>query len=203
LTDSPAGIVLAGGRSRRFGRDKASASFLGRPLLGVVLESLGAVCPRLFVVCAAGQHLPPVVSGPPYTVVRDTDEGQGPLAGLIAGLARAGPGLVIAVSTDAPLLQPSLLADLAGLAPDYDVALPVVAGFPQPLVATYRQEMCLPALRASFDAGNRSVVDALDGLHVRIVDENDLRRVDPDLRSFRNVNRPEDLVALEHLARED
>jgi molybdopterin-guanine dinucleotide biosynthesis protein A len=46
-------------------------------------------------------------------------------------------------------------------------------------------------------------VDALDGLHVRIVDENDLRRVDPDLRSFRNVNRPEDLVALEHLARED
>lgn len=195
------GIVLAGGRSTRFGSDKASALFLGAPQLEVVCRTLATVCAELVVVKAPGQSLPPINVEPPPSIVEDDREGEGPLAGMIAGLRAAGTPLAFIVSTDVPLLRAALVAHLAERAVDYDIVLPVADGFPQPLVAVYRVLTALPAIQAAFDDGSRKILRAFAGLRALRVDEEELRTVDPDLESFRNANTPAELGALEEIAR--
>lgn len=201
MTRRLTGLVVAGGRSSRFGSDKAAATFLGRPQLEVVCAALAQVCDEIVVVRAQDQPFPDIELPLPIEVARDEHHEQGPLAGIIAGMAKANAPLAVAVSTDVPLLQPDLVRYLASLASDHDVVMPFASGFPQPLVSVYRVEVALPAFEASFQAGNRRIVVACEGLRVRQVPEEELRGHDPELLSFRNANRPEDLAELETIAR--
>jgi len=194
-------VVVAGGRGRRFGSDKAAALFLGRPMLAVVLDALSESCDELVVVRAAGQALPSLPGAPEFTLVEDEYEDQGPLAGLITGFGVCQSDLVFATSTDAPLLQPLLIQKLADLAGRHDAVVPMVGGYLQPLSALYRRQSCLSAFEASFARDNRRIVAALEGLDVRTINETDLRTVDPGLLSFHNANTAAELEALERIAR--
>lgn len=91
-----------------------------------------------------------------------------------------------------PLIQPALVQRLIELADDFDALVPRIAGRPQPLLAVYRKA-CLPALRAALEERDLKVERFLERVRVRYVTEEQLREADPDLVSFFNVNRPEDL----------
>lgn len=190
------GLILAGGKSSRFGSDKASALLAGKPLLCWVALALAGVCEALVVVRAKGQQLPPFEAGVPTTVVDDRYEAKGPLAGLVAGFAAVSDGLVFATSCDAPLLKPELVRFLAGAAPGHDVVIPHVDGFPQPLMAVYRPQACLPVFEGCVERDVLKITVAFKGLDVRVVREPEVRTVDPELRSFRNANRPEALEGI-------
>lgn len=189
-----AALILAGGRSTRFGSDKASALLAGRPLLDHVARALAAVCDDVVVVRAKGQVLPAV--SVPVRVTDDRHEGLGPLAGMVAGFEVLQAPLAFVVSCDAPLVQPALVRLLAGEAASADIALPFANGFPQPLVAVYRVETCLPAFREAVERGDLKITAAFKGLRVRRVDEAALTVADPQLLSFRNTNTPEALAEL-------
>lgn len=191
------GIVLAGGQSTRFGADKASALLAGRPMLEWVLSALAAVCEDLVVVTRPDQDLPSLVQPLPFRVVEDVIPGQGPLAGLVYGLAVAAHGSCFAASCDMPLLQPQLVTLLASLAGGYDVVCPRVGGFLQPLGAVYRRDRCIEAFERRVAEGRRKMSDAFHRLDVCVVEEQELRSADPGLDSFVNVNRPEALAAIE------
>jgi molybdopterin-guanine dinucleotide biosynthesis protein A len=109
---------------------------------------------------------------------------------------------VVVVGCDMPFLSTRLLARLIDLSPAYDVVAPRVDGFPEPLHAVYSRA-CLAAIQPRVEAGRLKIVGFYEDVRVRYVDEVELREVDPELRSFRNVNTPE-LVreALEVVARE-
>ena len=112
-----AGILLAGGRSQRMGRDKASLPWHGSTLARRAAGLLARCSePPVIVVCAPDQELPGLPSW--IEVVRDPEPGLGPLAGLAVGLeaaaARAPVAAVCAV--DAPLAHPAVLAALRGRA---------------------------------------------------------------------------------------
>ena len=193
-----AAVVLAGGRSRRFGRDKAWARLEGRTFLERVVEAVSAVCGEIIVVRAKGQRLP--VTG--AQEVEDEVEGRGPLGGMVTGFRAltAERGLVVPV--DAPLLVPGLLCLLLGRAgAGVDAVLPQALGFQQPLVAVYRRTACLPAFAAALAGGEGRVLAALEGLRVLEVGEEELRAADPGLLSFHNANTPEALAELEAAAR--
>ncbi len=198
--DGLSGIVLAGGRSSRFGSDKAAALFRGRPQLAVVLDALAEHCRRLYVVLAPGQEPPATEPALEVRLLRDEYTDQGPLAGLLAGLSAVETDLAVVVSTDLPLLNPRLVELLASLAPGVDVVLPVVDGFEQPLLAVYRPATCLPVLTAAFERGVRRLVESMDDLTVRRVGGEALRDGDPGLFSFRNANTPAELAELERIA---
>lgn len=192
-------VVLAGGKSSRFGSDKASALLRGRPLLQWVLDAVGQVCGAVVVVKARGQVLPEVTSPVPITVVEDIYEAQGPLAGLIAAFEVVSTPLAFAISCDSPLTEPALIRDLASRAADSDVVCPLVDGHPQPLVAVYRVAACLPVFRENVDRGQLRIVVAYRGLRRKTVTGEEAATADPGLRTFLNANTPERLAEIDAL----
>ena len=191
-----AGIIVAGGRSTRFGSDKAAATLRGRPLLQWVRDALAPVADEIVIVTAAGRALPPMHPALPVAVVEDREPERGPLAGIAAGLAAASAPVCFAASCDAPLLAPAVVERVVGALGEREAVLPELGGFRQPLAAAYRREPCLAAAEAALAAGVNRVADAFAGLDALALGEEALAGVDPDLRAFRNANTPGELAAI-------
>jgi molybdopterin-guanine dinucleotide biosynthesis protein A len=197
LNDDLTAIVLAGGRSSRFGSNKALARLHGVTFLDRVLGAARDVCPRAVVVLAPAQPEPALIEREGVTFTRDLTPHEGPLAGVIAGLEAIATGWALVASCDAPLVQSPLLALLAGRrAESAQAVLADVGGRLQPFPAVVSRSS-LPRLRAAFEAGERRIDRVLEQLPRVEVPEATLRFTDPQLLSFRNVNSPEDLAALE------
>ena len=186
------GIILAGGKSSRLGRDKASEIVNEKPLLQWVTDRLEEVAAEIVVVKANGQQLPPLDTRGPLTVAEDLLPGRGPLAGIHSGLQSASHDLSIAAGCDMPLLCVPLLRELCRLAEGYDVVMPTRKSRPQPLHAVYRQN-CVEAIEKELRAGRLKVISFLDAVRVRYVGEDEWASFDSEGLSFFNVNSDDDL----------
>ena len=185
-----AGILLAGGRSQRMGRDKAGLPWHGSTLARRAAGLLARVAePPVIVVCAPEQELPPLPDW--VEVVRDPEPGLGPLAGLATGLAAAGPRADVAAvcAVDAPLAHPAVLAALLGALGTSAAVLPVSDGRPQPLFAVYRTELAFLAAalvadgeRRASQLGERAGARAVEPFELLVVD--DIAEFDPTLASL-------------------
>lgn len=181
-------LILAGGDSRRMGRDKTRLEFDGQPLLQRVIGQMQTLFPQVLV--SVRQARP----GIDVPQVCDETSGAGPLAGLCAGLARAETPWVFAVAADMPFLNPALIGQLAQRRSSCQAVVPVVQGYPQPLTAFYARS-ALPAIHAALaGSGKHSLRDVLERLDVLWVDEESLHAADPGLLSFVDIDTPEDLV---------
>ena len=194
-----AGIVLAGGRSARMGRPKATLDWHGSTLARRAVGIVGRVVDGpVIVVRAAGQELPALPDG--VELADDAREGRGPLQALAAGLEAVGgrADAAFVCGVDAPLLHPALIAAVVGaLAADeqLDVALPVAHGFPHPLAAAYRTRIArgVHELLAQDVLATRPL---LQRCRVRRLDEAALladpavAEHDPHLDSLLNLNAP-------------
>ena len=187
-----AAVVLCGGLSARMGRPKATLPFGPETLLVRVVRTCAEACGEIVVVAAEGQELPCLPAR--ATVVRDRTPGQGPLEGLAAGLAAARAPAAFCTSCDVPFLVPAYVGRMFAALGDAASAQAVVEGFPQPLLAVYRTALAARA-RDLVRAGRRRVVFLVEGEAVNLVPEAEVRAVDPDLRSFLNINTPEEYAA--------
>lgn len=186
------GIVLAGGASRRMGRDKALLELDGRPLIAVVLERLTPVCAERLVVANDTQRYGRF--GVP--VIPDRFPGVGVLGGLHAGLQAAAHDLVLAVGCDMPFLNPHLLRAFVGWAEGVDVVVLRRDEQVETLHAVYRRT-CLAAMEAAIRAGERRIISFFDQVRVRYATPEMVAPFDPDLQSFRNVNTPAEWAAVQ------
>ncbi len=191
-------IVLCGGQSRRMGRPKAWLPFGDEVLLQrvarLVREGIGEDG-ELVVVAAPEQELPDLPSG--TLIARDPVEGRGPLQGLAAGLA-ALPNeveLVYATATDAPFLRPAWITRLVERIGDADIAMPYVGGHRNPLSAVYRRSTVLPHVLDLLVADQLKPAFLLDRVRTRVLFEDDLHDIDPDLATVRNLNTPDDYAS--------
>ncbi len=192
-----AGIILAGGKSTRFGRDKPSELLRGRSLLQRVLDRLDGIVDEYVVVKAAGQELPAVYASRPITYVEDLFLGAGPLGGVYTGLSSMAAARAVAVACDMPLLKPSLIALLRRLQPGHDAVVPL-NGLPEPLCAVYATT-CIPAIEAQLEAQSYKMTSFLDAVKVRFIEPSEWQRLDKDGVSFLNVNTEEDMERAEQL----
>ena len=197
-------LILAGGRSRRMGQDKIWLP-LGAdavPLIERVVARVRPLAQEFLFSANAPEPFTELVAslrgqGIEAQVVPDRFPGAGPLAGLHAGLSAARCELLLAVAGDMPFINPALMTHLVALAPGFDVVIPELphprTGEPvkEPLHAIYRRS-CLAAAAARLGAGERQMVGFLPDVRVRIVLPDEIRCFDPELRSFFNVNTPED-----------
>ncbi len=179
-----AAIVLAGGRSRRFGTDKLAVDVHGVPLLRHSVDAALALGAQVVVVGPADPRLPAGV-----TVVREYPPYAGPYAAVAAGLAAvdADADVVLVLAgdlVDPGVLLPSLLATVAAGA-EAAVARDA-SGRRQPLLAAYRVRPLLAGV-AGVDPVNRAAGELLDGLHVVEV-------ADPGTHT-RDIDTPADLAA--------
>jgi molybdopterin-guanine dinucleotide biosynthesis protein A len=187
--DGVTGVILAGGSSRRMGRDKGSLPIDGRASLQRVAEAVSGVCAEL--VIASGPNPRLSLPGLRPIWVPDPPGTSGPLAGIVAGLQAASNQAVLVVACDMPLLRPEVLVDLLDLAHDCDAVIPRLAGTPQPLHAAYSRD-CLSTARALLSLGARSLGELLARLRVRYVDDRHYRGLDPEGLSWFNMNTPDD-----------
>lgn len=177
------GIVLAGGASRRMGRNKAFLELGGHSLIEIVIERMELVCAEVLVV--AGDARPYAEVGVP--VVEDRFPGIGVLGGLHAGLDAAAHELTLVVGCDMPFLNVNLLWAFAEWAGKADVVVLRLGDQVEPLHAAYRRT-CLPAIERAIRAGRRRIVSFFSQVRVRYVAAEEVEPFDPDLRSFRNIN---------------
>lgn len=192
------GALLAGGTSRRMGRDKRTLDIDGSPLLARAAAALAQACHDVLVVTAseadrrANRHL---VADHPWLV--DRRPGEGPLAGLETALAAARTELVVVLAGDHPSAAPAVLRLLAtdlAAAPSAQAAVLVTARGAQPLVAAYRTSV-LPTVSGLLVAGERRARRLLDHLDVLRIGPERWAPLDPDGDTSRDLDRPEDLTA--------
>ncbi|MXX33059.1 MAG: molybdenum cofactor guanylyltransferase [Chloroflexi bacterium] len=188
-------IILAGGFGRRLGRDKATAMAGGRPLLHWSAIAASLVTDDIVVARRPDQQLPPL-DGVDWREAVDHRHDRGPLAGLEASLPLIRHDPAVAVACDMPLLRPELLRAVADACSGVEIAMPYLDGVAQPLLAAYRPSVVAHARRL-LDDGDGRLRALLPLVKHRLLDEADLRQVDPELESFTNVNRPEDLARVE------
>ena len=193
------GIVLAGGRSSRFGDDdKLRAELRGRPLFHHAVHALASVCDEVIVVLAAGKARTPSLPSDvrvPVRVVRDRIAGAGPLAGLAAGLAASDAELVLVAGGDQPDLAPALLQLLTGSVREADAAVLAEGERPRPIPAVVRRARALELALARLRTDQRSLRALIAELNPVVVPERTWRRVDPDGAWRRDVDVPGDLAS--------
>lgn len=203
--DDVTGVILAGGAARRFGSDKLKYNFGGRPLVLVTAACLGQVFSRLLAVtdrpeifADLPEGIPPVETTPDAMVC----SARNAMVGVYTGLVRASTEWIFAVAGDMPFLQPPLIRYLTGSARDtFDMVIPMHGTddeLQEPLCALYHRR-CIPHLEELLRAERYSFLTLVPRVRVATVREPDLRRFDPDLRSFFNINRREDVRKAELL----
>jgi molybdopterin-guanine dinucleotide biosynthesis protein A len=186
-----AAAILAGGRATRL--DGAL-----KPLLVVggqrIIDRQLAILRPLFDEVVLITNDPAPFAGIDIPLLPDRQPGKGPLAGIDAALAHFGTrDAVVCLAGDMPFLNAALVQHLRD-APPALALVPRVAGRPDPLCARYDQMFAAHARRA-LDENRLAVHALLAQLPIEYLEESRLRRFDPELRSFMNVNTPEDLRA--------
>jgi molybdenum cofactor guanylyltransferase len=188
------GVVLAGGASRRFGRDKALVEFDGEPLIARVCRVLQTA------------------TGAPVRIIGDADKyerlgiecvtdrwpGEGPLGGIITALdasfgsSQSDPWSLI-LGCDMPFLTVEWLQHLAerALASKADVVVPESNHGLEPLCACWKASAAIPLTR-TFEGGVRRVTEAMKQLSMEVLDAADWKRFDNFDRLFWNMNIPAD-----------
>jgi molybdopterin-guanine dinucleotide biosynthesis protein A len=189
-------IVLAGGAGTRLGGvNKALIEIGGRTVIERQLDALRPLGSPIVIVNNDGS-----LAGLPDTlVVPDLEPGAGALMGLYSGLRAVTTPLATATACDMPFVSTALLRELVALASEHDAVVPIVGGQPEPLHAVYRTT-CVTAIEAALAAGRKRLIAFFDAVSVRYVTEETLQIWNPDLSSFLNVNRPDDLARAHTLA---
>jgi molybdenum cofactor guanylyltransferase len=197
------GIVLAGGRSSRFGRDKLAEPIDGEPLLWRPIRALVAAgCAGIIVVIepeAEGPAVPPEL-GSVIRFARDPEPFGGPLVGLRAGLVASQAARVVVVAGDQPGLRPELLRLFRAAVGDVSDRLAAVVlvdpvGVRRPLPCALDRRLALAAADSLLAAGERRLRAVLDRLEVVAIEPAAWLPVDPDGDWTRDIDAPEDLPA--------
>ena len=189
-------IILAGGQSRRLGSDKSLLPVGGEPLLARTVHRLASLSEDLIVVTNHSERYEPL--GLPVRLVPDERPGVGSLMGIYSGLRAAHHPLTLAVGCDMPFLNVPLLRYMLSLAPGYDVVIPRLEGYLEPLHAVYSRT-CQGPMERLLDAGRRQIIAFFDQVRVRYLVEEEIDRFDPQRLSFVNVNTPEDWAEVQAL----
>lgn len=188
-------IVLAGGRSSRFGQDKAFAKVGDSTIIESLLFSLKIFFSKIIVVT---NHVDKYRKFP-VQVVEDRIKGMGPLVGIYSGLLVSNTERNFVVACDMPLLNPRLISYICSI-PEGEVLVPRVKDKLEPLHAIYSRS-CIPAIEAQLATGDYKIQNFFDKVETEYVEEDELRMFDPNLTSFLNINLQKDLKKIDQLIR--
>ena len=183
-------VVLTGGESRRMGSDKARIVLAGKSLLEHVLEQLEPLFSDILISVRekrADIHYPQIV---------DKMEERGPMVGIQSVLEQVKTDWVFVIACDMPFISTDLVQHLAGLRSEYDAVVPHVFDRPQPLFGFYNKT-CLPMMEVRMKQGQRSMIQLLADLDAFELSEQQVRTIDPELKSLLSLDSLEDVKKVE------
>jgi molybdopterin-guanine dinucleotide biosynthesis protein A len=164
-------------------------------LIEKVITVMGSVFQELIIIT----NTPHKYSHLRLPVYKDLIEGLGPLGGIFTGLTAISKDAGFFVACDMPSLNRELLRHMVECKDDFDAVVPRISGKMEALYALYRNT-CLPAIRRQIDSREYQIFRFFSEVSVRYVDEGEIRQFDPELRSFFNVNTPQELQEIQQPA---
>jgi molybdopterin-guanine dinucleotide biosynthesis protein A len=181
------GVILAGGKSRRMGRDKAFLPF-GR---GLLIERVIAVLRQVTDEIVLITNTPEQYRRFELPMFADVIPEAGSLGGIYTGLVYGQAPYRLCLACDMPFVKPEFLRLLCDTAPEADVVIPRNADDFQPLCAVYSQA-CREPIRQCIDGGRLKITGFFDQVRVRVIAGAELVRYDPHDVMFFNANTPEE-----------
>lgn len=192
-------IIQAGGESRRMGQDKALIPFLGKPLISRVIERISTIADEIVVTT----NRPEDLSFLGLPTFQDIYPGRGALGGLFTALSAASQPLAAVIACDMPFVDPELIrieVDLL-IEKQVDAVVPHTGDGVEPFHAVYRPITCLPHIQKAIEKEKWRADAWFSEANIYLMRLEEIRRYDPEMMSFSNVNTPEELQAAEKIAR--
>ncbi len=190
--------IIAGGQSRRMGRDKAFVELGGSALIERVIRRSADLGQAETILIT---NKPAVFAYLGLPMYRDIQPGKGSLGGIYTALVKATSPAVLVLACDMPFVNNDLLRFmLTQLDAATDIVVPRVDGYPQALHAIY-QKTCIAPIRAQLEANRLKIIRFYDQMRVRYLDEADYAEFDPTGASFANLNTPAELEQARQLLR--
>lgn len=194
MQSSVAGIILAGGQSRRMGREKPLLDLDGRPVIAWIARVFVQVFSEVILVT----NRPDQYAWLGLKTTPDVIKGQGPLAGIHAGLLAISHPQGVVVGGDMPFIRPAPLRRLCELGMGHDLAVPLWKGLPEYMHALYSRE-CIPHIEDSLAAGERRIISLRDRVQEIAIPAEKLTSVPEEI--FFNINTPADYLKAQAMAR--
>lgn len=179
--DHITGIILAGGKSRRMGRDKGMIMLNGVRMIEHVITAMQPTVSSILIVANDDRY-----EELGFTVVKDLVHQCGPLGGIYTGLRHSNTNLNIVVSCDIPFVSKRLLHELAVAPDDCDIVVPVHNGIFEPLCARYRKS-CVEKMALLLEGGVLRMNTVLKNFQLRTID------TESNVHQFTNINTPDEL----------
>jgi len=189
------GIVLAGGKSQRMGEGKASLKIGGKQVIELILEKLRVVFDNVLIV-GNSNFIYPLSQ---VRVLADIILGKGPLGGIYTGLLNSKSEYNFFCACDMPFLNDDLLKFIISEIDGSDAVIPLVRGFVEPLHAIYSKR-CLPAIKNCLENEDLRIKSFFPEVKCKYIPENKIKRYDPSLLSFLNLNTPETVELIKGLS---
>lgn len=189
--------MLAGGKSLRFGAaDKLAVIYAGMPLLHHPVLRLAEVTGDVVVVLAPGAAEPSMPPGAPVRYARDPNDGEGPLAGAVAGLGVVDRELAVLAAGDMPALSTAVVFEMLRVAGESSAeAVALQDGDrPTPLPVVVRAARARELGHALLHGGERSLRGWLGSMRVAVIDEVTWTAMDPGRETLRDVDEPNDIA---------
>lgn len=190
-------IILAGGPSERFGRDKGLIKLSGKPLIRHVFDKVVALVDNVFVVVSSKEQLKEYskIFDSSTRIVLDESRVRSPLVGTITGFKSANSGYSMLLPCDTPLISEAFLSLMLDLVQGHDAVIPKwPSGYIEPLQSAYKTKVAYASAIDAFTKGEldlRSMISRLK--NVLYFSTMAIQSIDPDLHTFLNVNNAEDL----------
>lgn len=174
------GIILAGGKSRRMGRDKGLMEFHGKPLIHYGIELLAHFTDSILISTGNSDYLE---FG--WELVPDEITGQGPAAGLAASLNYTTTPWNLVLACDLPYLEAELIRNLIDASEGSMAVIPIHNGVFEPLAALYHKDLS-PIFEAAIYSGNLALHKIVASCKVRYYEADELLKKYPHM--FTNFN---------------
>ena len=192
-TPSVTGIILAGGKSRRMGENKALMQLGVDSLIGHVIRRMRLVTDELLLIT----NNPSLYTHLDLPMHEDIISNTGALGGIYTGLSYASHDAVVCVACDSPFLVPELITYLVSALNEYDAVIPYTFRGDtgqmtlQTLCAVYSKR-CLPIIKLMLQEREFRVHAIYERAHIKRIPPEVWRKFDPEGMSFFNINTPED-----------
>lgn len=202
---SRSAIILAGGHSSRFGQDKGLLQLAGKPLVRHIIEAVDDIVDEKIVVVSCKEQVGKYIKaiGSYSKIAVDKTTVRSPLAGALTGFAETHAEYSLLLACDTPFVVKDILTLLLELCTSRNACVPRWPnGYVEPLQAVYRKGPAQQASETALYAGKLDIQSMLDTLQcVRYVSTLVLKQLDPELKTFFNINTPLDLKAADQILR--
>jgi len=194
-------IILAGGFSRRFGRDKGLLQLANKPLINHVLDAIDNVANEKIVVASSkvqAENYMGILSSNVKIYV-DVEDTHSPLVGALTGFREARGKYVLLLPCDTPFVSRDVVSLLFELCMSRNAVIPRWSnGYIEPLQAVYCTNPAYETAKITLSEGKLNLQSMVDRLRaVRFVSTLVLQQLDPNLKTFFNINTPLDLKKAE------